>query len=156
LTKPTSGKPEKLAWLKGKLQTGDMHFPDMLLVGEDGEALVAIEIKYKRVTRSTIFPGCITDVEKLKKHHSSRSQYFLLFDANPTHIFMDDHQLEKLREAASLNCQILYSPLTLSTSRYKALGRQSVEKQRSDGVDFVARGKAGARKAMFGTAASDA
>ena len=147
--KPTSGKPAKLTWDdKGKLIVGDMHFPDLLLGEGDDPNRTAVEIKFKRTERANIFAGCRSDLQKLEKYYSSGARYFVLFDAHPAHVFLDEHQLKELQDL-SQSCRILYAPTTFNPSLLKAVARGSVQTQRAAGANFAERGKAGAKKAMF-------
>jgi hypothetical protein len=149
LAKPTSGKPDKLTWDdSGKLNVGNMHFPDLLL-GPDGcPHQTAVEIKFKRTTRANIFAGCRVDLQKLEKYYSSCTKFFVLFDAHPEHVFLDEHQLKDLQDLSG-SCRILYAPTTFNPSLLKAVARRNVQTQRAAGANFVERGKAGAKKAMF-------
>lgn len=109
--KHTTGKDGKLFWdLDGKLHVGNMHFPDLLIGPPDGAAEVAVEIKYRRNGNSKIFPGCVADVEKLKKHHADHLQYFVVFDEHPDYLFMDEFQQNVLKEKAAPGCRFLFYP----------------------------------------------
>ena len=92
LVKPkrTTGKPPKLAFSKGKLLVGDMHFPNLLL-GKDGE--IVIEIKFMREQRArSIFSGYKSAIEKMRKHHIQQKRFFILYDVCPETIFLSTTQ----------------------------------------------------------------
>jgi hypothetical protein len=150
--KATSGKPSKLTFHGGKLLVGNMHFPDLVLGFDEQNPDVVAEIKFRRATRSTFYAGCKRDIEKMKRHHDSRVHYFVLFDANPKHVFLDAHQRDELQSLSSAKCRILHYPLELNTSPLKARSRRAIETMRLAGVDFTALGTENARKAVQGKA----
>jgi hypothetical protein len=152
--KPTSGKDGKNFFLDGKLHVGNMHFPDLLVGPDGGEPEVAVEIKFKRKSRGTIYPSCLTDVEKLAKLHSARLQYFILFDEHSDHVFLDQYQFDQLRGMAHAGCKIMMHPTPLNPSIHKIAARKAIDTQRKAGVDFVKRGVIGAQKAMKGKASA--
>jgi hypothetical protein len=148
--KATVGKPAKLRFEAGKLQVGDMHFPDLALGDRAEDPDVVVEIKYRPHARSSFYARCKSDIAKLKRLHDGRIHYFILFDANPEFVFLDEHQRKELSDSCSENGRLLYYPVALNTSPLKARAREVVQKMRQDGVDFVARGQAGAKKAVLG------
>ena len=148
--KATSEKPPKLKFQDGKLLVGGMHFPDLVLGPVESTPEVVVEIKFCRGGRSTIYAGCKRDIEKLRRHYDGRVHYFVVFDAQPDYIFLDEHQRNELSDMTSANCTILHYPLALNTSPLKARARKAVEKMRLDGVDFSVLGTKNAKKAVQG------
>src|ERR1039458_714720 len=60
-------KPEKLAWKNGKLDVGNMHFPDFV-IGENHE--VVVEIKFARTSDpGSVMGGCKRDVKRMMDNY---------------------------------------------------------------------------------------
>jgi hypothetical protein len=153
--KATTGKPPSIYdKATGILNVGNMHFPDLALGDDPSNPDVVVEIKYRREARGTFYNSCKLDIAKLKSNHDHRKHYFVLFDANAEHVFMDAHQHSELSGLASTNCKILHHPSTLNTSPHKARARRAVGTMRDAGLDFRAMGKKNSIKKKLPTASS--
>ncbi len=109
----------------GKLATGTMHFPDLALGLDQENPDVVVEIKFRRNHRKSFYNRCKLDIAKLKQYHDNRKHYFILFDANPSFVFLDQHQRDELSSLASANCKIVHYPLGLNTAPQKGWGRKA-------------------------------
>jgi hypothetical protein len=109
----------------GKLHEGTMHFPDLALGLDHEDPEIVIEIKFRRTARKSFYNRCKLDVAKLSPYHQNRKHYFILFDANPKSIFLDQHQHDELVALASQNCKFFYYPTLLNTAPQKAWGRKA-------------------------------
>lgn len=147
LVKPkrTTGKPPKLVFSDGQLLVGDMHFPD-LLIGTNGE--IVVEIKFMREQRArSIFSGCKSDIEKMRKHHDGRKRFFVLYDVCAETIFLSTSQKIAL-QVIDPDCVLMMYPLAFNDSRQK----QAADKARltliAKEYDHSKQGKLNAAKAI--------
>ena len=145
--KPTTAKPSKLKFRAGKLETGNMHFPDFIL-GVNSE--VVVEIKFARTRKApNLYAGCKTDMNKMHLHHKTSKRFFILYDMCKDHVFLDEHQLDELKKIDP-DCTILLYPEQLNPSKAKAYARKAIATMRKNGVNFVELGKKNAAKGMIG------
>ena len=120
----------------GNLPDNTKHFPDLVLGSSISKPQVVVEIKFQTKSPHTVYLECRRDIQKLKKYYDSVPHYFVLFDANPDHVFLDQHQLTELSSLASKNCRILHYPKKLSTSPGKGVARSAIANMRAKGLDL--------------------
>jgi hypothetical protein len=138
-------KPDKLRFIKGKLEVGNMHFPDFVLGG--GE-LVA-EIKFVTGVSNTagVFKKCKDDISKMLESHPNSKRCFILFNNSANECYLDKHQYNQL-QGIDPACKILIYPESLSENPLKERARKIVEDMRRRGVNFSELGRKNAEKAM--------
>ena len=144
--KYTTGKPDKLSFQNGKNIVGDMHFPDLLL----GDNEIVVEIKFAKgdlKRKSGLYNKCKIDIVKMKKFHSNKKRYFLLFDSDSKNCFIDDFQLNELQNL-DRDCKIFFYPNHLSTNKNKVRSRKAIDTMKKSGIDFKKLGTDNAKKAM--------
>ena len=109
-SKPTTDKPRSI-FESGKLDVGDMHFPDFVL-GEPKQVIA--EIKFARGGTS-LLGSCKKDVLKMKTRHDAESvkRVFILFDANPECIFLNAQQAKELQDLDP-TCRLFLYPTNLN------------------------------------------
>jgi hypothetical protein len=147
--KPTTDKPQKLQFHEGKLDVGNMHFPDFI-VGEAREVVAELKfVRFQGRTRSNVFADCKRDISKMKQHHPKSRRFFVLYDMHPKFVFLDTHQLEELK-ALDPECELLLYPEEISTSPAKARARAAIKTMKDRGDDFHELGKRNAAKAVMG------
>jgi hypothetical protein len=146
--KYTTDKPERLKFVEGKLDVGNMHFPDFVL-GSNTE--IVVEIKFARSNdrrRGSVYSGCKKDIRKMLEHHKTSKRYFILYETGTEHIFLDQHQYNEL-QAIDEQCKILIYPSSLTTdTKGKRRARKAIKTMRSRGLDFSEKGKRSAQKAI--------
>jgi hypothetical protein len=135
---------------RGNTWLGTRHFPDLVLGPDLEKPELVVEIKYRPIIRSTFYNGCKVDIAKMKKFYDETPHRFVLFDANPYYVFLDDHQLKELTSMASANCKILHFPSGLNPSTGKAIARKAVDTMRKAGRDFRQMGLQAAAKPKDG------
>src|SRR5262245_60660021 len=141
--KATTDKPDKLKFVAGKLDIGNMHFPDFIL-GAKRE--VVVEIKFIRVQKSpNLYAQCKADMEKMRLHHKNSNRFFILYDMCTDYVFLDEYQLAELKNIDP-DCTILFYPEQLNSSKTKSYARQAILTMRKKGVNFVDLGKRNADK----------
>jgi hypothetical protein len=135
---------------RGNMWLGTKHFPDLVLGLDLEKPELVVEIKYRPIIRNTFYNGCKIDIDKMKKYYDATPHRFVLFDANPYFVFLDDHQLKELTSMASTNCKIHHFPSALNPSTGKAVARKAVDTMRKAGKDFRQMGLQSASKAKEG------
>jgi len=120
----------------GKLEDGSKHFPDLVLSDDTDQPVLIVEIKYRSKDRETFYNGCKRDINKLNKYYESVPHRFVLFDAHPDFVFLDQDQYDGLCSLASENCKIIHFPTALSTLKGKAVARKAIDTMRKAGKDF--------------------
>ncbi|WP_205854986.1 hypothetical protein, partial [Piscinibacter defluvii] len=121
---------------RGSPADNTKHFPDLVLGSSESEPQVVVEIKFQSESPQTVYLGCRRDVQKLKERYDSVPHYFVLFDVNQGHVFLDEHQLNELKTLASKNCRILHYPSKLSTQPGKVIARSAIATMRAKGMDL--------------------
>lgn len=140
-----SDKPDKLRFIKGKREVGNMHFPDFVLGGNE----LVVEIKFVTGVCKTAgtFKKCKDDVSKMLENHPNSERCFILFNNSDGECFLDGHQFNEL-QLVDPACKILIYPEKLSKNPRKEIARRAVKTMRGGGLDFHELGKENAKKAM--------
>ncbi len=135
----------------GKVLSGDMHFPDLIL-GDDPKSpeTIYIEIKFSSPTRKLKFAHCMADIKKLGTNHEQHRQVFILWDCEPKQVFLSTSQKKKLLEEAALrHCTVWHHPDGLNNSPGKASAEKAIKAMKDKGLDFRSLGTANAAKAKI-------
>jgi hypothetical protein len=132
-SKPTSDKPRSIFDRDGKLDVGDMHFPDFIL-GDPKQ--VVVEIKFARANAS-ILGACKKDILKMKKHHDGDgvTRVFILFDVNPECAFLNQKQKTALKEVDP-SCYLWHYPATFNESPQKIAAAKAIDAMKAKGYCF--------------------